>query len=442
MENTPIDFNIVSQKIKESNLPSIGRASIREIVKLVSQIEQASEQKFIKMEMGVPGIPASKYGVEAEIEALKNGVAANYPPIQGIEILKKEISIFVKKFLDINVNSESCIPTVGSNQGSFASFLALSKYDKNKDTILFIDPGFPVQKEQVKVLGIKYETFDVYNYRGKKLKDKLEEYLKKGNICSLIYSNPNNPSWICFTDKELKIIGDLANKYDIIVVEDLAYFGMDFRKNYGRVGIPPFQPTVAKYTENYILLISASKIFSYAGQRIAMFVVSDKLFNRSYPDLKRFSTTDNFGHFIIYKAIYPLSSGTAHSVQYGLYGILKAANEGKYNFIEEIKEYQDKAKIMKKLFIDNNFYIVYDKDEGEEIADGFYFTFAYPNFTGEELLEKLLYYGISCISLAITGSERTEGLRACVSMVKKEQFNDLEYRLKEFNKHHKNKIVQ
>lgn len=44
-------------------------------------------------------------------------------------------------------------------------------------------------------MGQKYETFDVYNYRGDKLKDKLESYLSKGNIAAIIYSNPNNPSW-------------------------------------------------------------------------------------------------------------------------------------------------------------------------------------------------------------------------------------------------------
>jgi hypothetical protein len=47
-----------------------------------------------------------------------------------------------------------------------------------------------------------------------------------------------------------------------------------------------------------------------------------------------------------------------------------------------------------------------------------------------------VYYGISAISLAITGSERLEGLRACVSLVSREQFPDLEYRLKKFHEHH------
>ncbi len=54
--------------------------------------------------------------------------------------------------------------------------------------------------------------------------------------------------------------------------------------------------------------------------------------------------------------------------------MLKAANEGRFNFIESVKEYGEKARIMKKLFTDNGFYIVYDQDDGVPIADGFYFT--------------------------------------------------------------------
>jgi aspartate/methionine/tyrosine aminotransferase len=220
------------------------------------------------------------------------------------------------------------------------------------------------------------------------------------------------------------------------VIEDLAYFGMDFRKDYSKPGEPPYQPTVAHYTDNYVLLISSSKVFSYAGQRIGMMVISDKVFETKAPDLLRYYRFDSVGRAMVYGALYSLSSGTAHTPQYALAAILKAVNEGKYNFIEAVKDYGEKAKIMKKLFLDNGFKIVYDKDEDKPIADGFYFTFSYPGFNAEELLNELVYYGISAISLLITGSEHTEGIRACVSLVKHEQFPDLEKRLIAFHENH------
>ncbi len=435
-ETTPIDRNIINSKINELGISDLGVAKIREVVKLVNIIQDASGEKFIRMEMGVPGLEPVKVGTEAEIKALEKGVASKYANIEGIPEFKNEVSRFVKLFLDLDVAPESCIPTVGSMQGSIASFMVANRNAHNREGTLFLDPGFPVQKQQCIVLGHSYRTFDVYNYRGNKLDPKMREYLDTGLVSTILYSNPNNPSWICFTEDELKSIGELAYEYDVVVIEDLAYFGMDFRKNVSVPGKPPFQSTVAKYTDNYILLISSSKTFSYAGQRIGMMVMSDHLFNRRYPDLLRYYTSDRFGQCMIYGALYALSAGTSHSAQYALAAILKAANEGEFNIVDEVREYAERAIIMKKLFKENGFNMVYDKDIDKELADGFYFTISYNGFNGADLLREMLCYGISAITLEITGSDRKEGLRACVSQVQLDQMSLLEKRLQKFQKDH------
>ena len=435
-KNTPIDFKVVTNKINSCGIPDLGKATIRELVKIVNDLEKESGKKFIRMEMGVPGLQPSEIGYQAEMKALQQGVASQYPMIDGVTELKEEFAKFMKLFANIELSPECCIPTVGSMQGGFATFLLISKCRKNQDTTLFLDPGFPVQKQQHRALGVPYEAFDVYNYRGEKLYDKIESYLKKGNISSIIYSSPNNPSWICFTEEELKIIGDLATKYKVVVIEDLAYFAMDFRTDLSVPGEPPYQPTVARYTDYYILLVSSSKAFSYAGQRLGMMAISKKLFESNYPDLYENFRSENFGYALIYRAIYSLSSGTAHSVQYGFTAMLKAANEGRYNFVENVREYGVRAREMKRILVKHGFNIVYDSDGDKPLADGFYFTFSYPGMEGSELLTELLYYGISAIALEITGSERTEGLRACVSQTHMDQMPVFEERIKLFKEHH------
>ncbi len=434
MKNTPIDFDKVTTAIKELNIPDLSNATIREIVKITNTIEAATHKKFIRMEMGVPGLTPPEIGTQAEIDALKKGVASDYPMLDGIKPLKEEASKFIKTFMNIDVNPAGCVPTVGAMQGGYAAFMLVSNLNPKKDTALFIDPGFSVQKTQFQVMGHKYTNFDVYNFRGSKLRNKLEEIISKGNINSIIYSNPNNPSWICFTEEELKIIGDIANKYDLVIIEDLAYFGMDFRTDLSQPGVAPYQPTVANYTKNYILLISSSKAFSYAGQRLGMLCISDTLFAKEYPNLKQRFGVSKLGYVIIQRLIYALSSGVCHSSQYALAAMFKAANNGKFNFVKEVREYGEKAAIMKRIFTENGFKIVYDKDIDKDLADGFYFTISYPGMEGGELMEKLLYYGISAISLKSCGSEHTEGLRACVSQIKRKQFSDLENRVKQFNK--------
>jgi aspartate/methionine/tyrosine aminotransferase len=436
MNNIPIPEDIIESLKESTGVKSPGTATIREIVHLVNRIEYKTGVRFIRMEMGVPGLPAPSIGIEAEIEALHKGVASLYPEIGGLGILKNEVSRFIKLFLNIDISPVGCIPTVGSMMGSMICFLVANRNDRNKEGSLFIDPGFPVQKQQAKMLGHDYFTFDIYNYRGKKLRAKLESYLQTGKVSSLLFSNPNNPTWVCLNEEELSIIGELSHKYDVIVIEDLAYFGMDFRKDYSNPGKPPFQPSIAHYADDYVILISSSKIFSYAGQRIGVMAISDHLFNRSYPDLLRYYSTDKFGHSAIFGALYGISAGVTHSVQYGFAALLKAVNDGIYKYRDDIMEYGEKAHIMKKMFTDNGFYITYDRDLDEPIADGFYFTISYPGMTASKLIDNLLCYGISAISLDTAGSDRNDGLRACVSQVPRSMFGDLENRLKRFNNDH------
>ena len=435
MKNTPIERHLIDETINEFQIVDFSKATIREVKAIASKAEAASGVEFIKMEMGVPGLPPSAVGVKAEIAALQNGIASLYPDINGLPELKKEASNFIKAFINVDLSPEGCVPVTGSMQGTFASFLTCSQCDEKKDTILFIDPGFPVQKQQLVVMGQKYETFDVYDYRGDKLKEKLESFLKKGNISAIIYSNPNNPSWICLKEEELRIIGELATQYDVIVLEDLAYFAMDFRQDLSKPYQAPFQPSVAHYTDNYVLLISGSKAFSYAGQRLGLLCISDALFHKKYEHLKERYKADKLGYTITYKLIYTQTSGTAHSPQYAVAAVLKAANEGRINILTDVREYGKRAEIMKTLYKNAGFKVVYDKDGHEDVADGFYFTIYYPGMTGAELAKELLYYGISSITLKGCGSTR-EGLRACVSQVGLDQMDTLKDRIERFAKDH------
>lgn len=418
------------------DLPKVGLASIRELNRLVNWIEQKTGIRFIRMEMGIPGLAPPQIAIDSEIAAVKKGVGAVYPPFDGIPVLKEQISLLVKNFMNISVTVEACFPTVGAMQGCYLGLMVSGRRYKGKDRVLFIDPGFPVNKKQVNAIGLRSASFDIYDSRGDKLKAKLESYLEQGDVAAILYSNPNNPSWIVLTDAELRIIGEAAAKHDTIVLEDLAYFGMDFRQDYSQPGVPPFIPTVANFTDNYILLISSSKSFSLAGQRIGMTAISDKLFCSQGNNLAGYFGTDDFGKAYIFGAMYSLSSGVSHTDQYGLAGLLQAVNNGSFNFLEPVKEYAVRAKIMKKLFLENGFQLVYDRDGDKPLADGFYFTLSYPGFSGIELVEELLYYGISAISLQTTGSSRKEGIRACVSLTDSSRFPELEDRLKKFQQDH------
>lgn len=428
--------DLVASVAREMKVADLQNATIGDILLVASRLEELTGIPFIRMDQGSPGLPANRIGIEAEKAALDKGLGAQYPAAAGVPELKEAASRFVKAFIDIDISPRACLPTTGSVAASFGAFIACTQRFPGKDKVLFIDPGFPIQKSQLRILGIRWKLFDIHDFRGQALRDKMEGYLKDGDIAAIVYSNPNNPAWICLEEEELKIIGELATKYDAVVMEDQAYFCMDFRHPFGRPYQAPFVPTVARYTDNYILMLSASKIFSYAGQRIALACVSDKLFDKQYPALaERYEDSGVFGPTFIASIMYMITSGCTATTQYGMAEMLNRSVDGTINFVEDTREYERRAARMKKIFTDNGFTIVYDHDVTQPVGDGFFFTLGYPGMTGGELLCELMYYGVSSISLSTTGSEQ-QGVRACTSRMREELYPILEERMKAFHEDH------
>lgn len=430
---------LVEKAVKDLNIANLSQATIGEVLLVAQYLEKETGIPFIRMDQGSPGLPVNQAGVEAEKAALDRGVGSQYPAAAGVPELKHEASRFVKAFLNVEISARACVPTVGSVAGSYGSFIACTQRTPGKNKVLFIDPGFPIQKSQLRVIGADWVEFDIYNHRGQALRAKLEEMLAGGDIAAIVYSNPNNPAWICLEEEELAIIGEMATKHDVIVIEDLAYFCMDFRKDLGHPFEPPYPPTVAHYTDNYILMLSSSKIFSYAGQRMALTCISDKLFDRHFPALaERYKDSGVFGQTLIASILYMITSGCTASTQYAYAEMLRLSTEGKINFVEDTREYARRAEKMKKIFTDNGFHIVYDYDATQPVGDGFFFTIGYGDMTGGELLKELLYYGVSSISLSTTGSDQ-RGVRACTSRMRDDLYDTMQERMKAFNEDHKNK---
>ena len=431
---------MVAEATRANHVADLSHATIGETLLVAQYLEQKTGIPFIRMDQGSPGLPVNRHGVEAEKRALDSGIGSQYPAAAGVKELKDAASEFVKAFINIGIKPEGCLPTVGSVAGSFGSFIACCqrKTFPEMGKVLFIDPGFPIQKSQLRILGIEWKEFDIYPYRGQALRAKLEEEMKDGDIAAVVYSNPNNPAWISLEEEELSIIGEMADKHDVIVIEDLAYFAMDSRRDLSHPYEPPYVRTVARYTDNYILLLSASKIFSYAGQRIALACISDKLYSRHCPALaQRYHDAGVFGPTFIASIQYMITSGCTASTQYGYAEMLRLACEGKINFVEDTKEYAIRARRMKDIFLRNGFAITYPKDVTEDIADGFFFSLSYPGLSGGELAKELISYGVSSINLDTTGSMQP-GVRACTSRMREELYDVLEDRMRQFKLDHQN----
>lgn len=432
----PFNEQIVAGIVADMGL-DVSTASIREMNNLIDAIEARFQTQFIRMEFGVPGLPTTSIAIDAEVAALKEkGVAHTYAPFSGIPELKTAGATFAKAFLDLDVPPTSVIATNGAMQACFIAQGIAGCHHGKKDTILFLDPGFPVNKLQNRLLGLKSVNLDLNDYRGEALITAVDRLCNEEPIGGCLWSSPNNPAWICLSEDELDGLAQVFDKHGVFAIEDMAYFGMDSRTDYSQPYQPPYQPTIARYMDRVFVIISASKMFSYAGQRCAITIIPPNFAGERFPNLQqRFARSTVLDSFV-QGGIYPTTASIVHSAQVGLAALLRATVSGRYNPWQETRTYSERATAMKTAFQDNGFYLVYDNDLGEALADGFYFTIAYPNMSGAELVRRLLHYGVSAITLGVTGSRYTEGLRACVSLTPLQRMPVLRKRLAAFHRDH------
>jgi len=429
----PVSREQIEGVLQKIGISDICKATIRQTANTALELERISGERFLHLELGIPGLEAGRIGIEAQKKALDSGVASVYPSAFGIPEVKESGSRFVNAFVGIDVPPRCIIPAVGSMQACYNLLLECSQLHPEKDTVVYIDPGFPSHYIQAKVLGMNVRSFDIHDFRGHSLEVKLEELLADGRVAAMIYSNPNNPSWVCLTEEELRTIGKLATRHDVIVLEDLAYLCMDFREDRSKPYQPPFQSTVARYTDNYALMISGSKTFSYAGERIAIVAISPKVYDTEYPTLKERYGFGRFGDNFALTYIYTSSSGAPHSAQYASAAMMEAAVEGTYDFVGDVREYSRRASKAKEIFLRHGFHIVYDKDGDDPVGNGFYFTVGYKDLDSGEVSIGLLRCGITTITLRSAHSTQ-EGVRVCVTRLEDEKaFTTLDERLSLFN---------
>ncbi len=424
-----IEERVVDTVLESLDVKNLGAATIRQCYNAALALERISGEKFVHLEFGVPGIEACAVGIEAQKRALDSGVASVYPSVTGSPEFRDNSARFVRAFIGTAVPADGIYPTVGSMQGCYNLLLECTQMTPGKNVVVYLTPGFPSHYLQSKVLGIETRMLELYDCRGDKLVRKLESLFADGKVCAMVYSNPNNPSWVCLTEQELKAVGELCTRYDVIALEDLAYLCMDFRKDRSVPGEAPFQSTISRYTDNCAMMVSASKIFSYAGERIGFVALPEALRSREYPELRRRYGRGGFGDNFALTYLYVNTSSCSHSAQVALSEMMASAVEGRYDFVGTVREYGRRAGKAREIFARHHFFLVYDRDMGEHISNGFFFTIGYPGVGSNDLLRGLLRCGICAIPLTATLSARP-GIRVCVSMLNSyEDFARLDERL-------------
>lgn len=240
-------------------------SDIREVGKLI-----AKNPGTISFAGGLPDpalFPSEAMAkVTNKILTEKAGVALQYGFTLGRPALREKVAGLMARE-GVTSTADNIMITTGSQQG-----LTLS-------TMVFLNPGDVVITENPSYLGA-LAAFDPYETKylgvnGDKdgmFMDELEEKIKNTPNVKMIYVIPNfqNPTGRTWSLEKRKQLIDIANKYDLIIMEDNAYGEVRFEGE--RV------PSIKSFdTEGRVIhLGSFSKVLS-PGLRVAWVCVDKKL---------------------------------------------------------------------------------------------------------------------------------------------------------------------
>ncbi len=447
-----VPWSKISKGYKQlkTDIDQIEYPSIRTVCQGIVKEDLANllDGGYVNAAIGVPGLEAPEEAIKAQQEALPK-VHPHYPPFEGRLELKEETTRFLKLFFNLDqkeLDPYQCVPTVGGMQACYFAILFSGLLGKNelneKKRIVFIDPGFPVNKMQCDFNEVPFTSIDIgADYESRGWLDKLENECNKGDVIGVLYSNPNNPTGSVLDDNELLTISEICKKNNIIAIEDIAYALMDYTKDYTVPGKEPFIPTIAKFMEDkgkYMMLLSMSKLFSYAGEGIGVVKISDELYNTSIeniglPTIQQTGVKRFGGLFPL--GIYANTARAPSSAQVAATKMLKMANDGelKEYFAWVRSEYGYRIKHSLNLFEKNGFGLAYEIPRSEEgVGAALYISLEHSDYNhGGILLKDLLCFGIGVSPIYTCGGKKS-AIRFSVSAVDKEKLILLEERLDKF----------
>ncbi|PIO07091.1 hypothetical protein COT47_01555, partial [Candidatus Woesearchaeota archaeon CG08_land_8_20_14_0_20_43_7] len=345
-------------------------------------------------------------------------------------------SRFIRTFLGKSIDPESIIPTVGAMHGCFVSIGLIASLYQGRDKIMTLDPGFAVNKLQAKIQRVGVECVDTYEKSGDALVEEIDRRLSEDtSIAALLWSSPCNPSWEVRSESELEKLAKVLERHNVTAIEDNAYFGFDSRRpGFLDPDDPDLAPSIMKYTDNYIALFSASKIFSYAGERVGFTAIGDALKDHRSQSLRKMFNQERFLDAFIQGGLYSIVASAPRSAQMAFASLLDFSSSGTFSIGDHLRPYSESAREMKRIFRKHGFDILYKEDSYGPVGDGFYFTVNHSGYSdGSLLLADMFRCGLTAVPLGIFGGGHPDGLRICTSLVPMHLMDEFDKRLSAFD---------
>lgn len=310
-----------------------GELARKDVWSLVNEAAAQCRSPPVNLGQGFMDFNPPSWLLNAAKDCLDPVPTNQYSPTRGRPRLKSAIAKAYSPYFGRELNPErEILVTAGANEGFYSAFAGL--LDQG-DEVIVMEPYFDQYISNIEFNGgvVKYVSLRPPKEAQEKNVDASEWRLDLNELKAAItprtkaimINSPHNPIGKIFGEEELREIGELIIKHDMIILSDEVYDKLDYKP---QVRIATLSPELAGRT---ITIGSAGKTFGCTGWRVGWLIACPELINYCAAAHTR----------ICFVANSPLQEATAMAFE-------RAEEEGYYETTR--KEYLERRDILQSTF--------------------------------------------------------------------------------------------
>ncbi len=221
-----------------------------------------------------PPIPGS---LQTFAEGFEEGAEQAYTEYRGRQTLRESLAQKLSEFTSAPIDAERELILTPGTQG--ALFLAMGASISSGDAVAIVEPDYFANRKLVEffegeLVPVQMNYLDTRDGSGLDL-TQLEESFQSG-VKLFVFSNPNNPTGVIYSHKEVAAIANLAQQYGVTVIADQLYSRQIFDgRDYTHLrGLGLASP------DNVITIIGPSKTESLSGFRLGVAIGPSRIVDR------------------------------------------------------------------------------------------------------------------------------------------------------------------
>ena len=229
-----------------------------------ARVLETQGRSIIHMEIGEPDFPTPEAVVNAGIRALQQGHTF-YTPATGLPELRKAVSNYYAGRYKVNVDPKRILITPGA---SGALQLALGVLLEHDDYAMMTDPGYPCNRNFVRLLGANVIDVPVDSQDNYQLSARSIEANWRDDCRAVLMASPSNPTGTAVSRSELEaIFAKVTEKQSALIVDEI-YQGLNYDQ-------PDY--TALSVSDDLFVVNSFSKYFGMTGWRVGWLVAPESM---------------------------------------------------------------------------------------------------------------------------------------------------------------------